>query len=412
MNPNTINRRQFFDSVQNGLYGAALASLLSRDLYGVEPHHKAPLPMDTRPRQPHFAPRAKAVIQFCMQGGPSQVDLFDPKPALEKFHGADAPEEFTKVAPAGRSMKGKVMRSHWKFARHGQSGAWVSELLPHTAKMIDEIAIIRSMYNVHENHEPACYKWQSGEIFPGHPTLGAWVTYGLGSVSQNLPAYVVLADPQNRLPVNNVENWMSGYLPPLYQGTQIKSEGTPMLHIKPDYQEPASITAAKRNLINALDRLHKSKRPNQPVLDSRIANYQMAARMQVEASEALDVSSETEVTRELYGIGGKDTDNFGKRCLMARRPWNAACVSCRFIRAAKCGTTTATSKPHCPPPVVKAISLAPRYCVTCVNAGCSMMCSCFGAANSVACQWLRAITPRPGAIMVPVVLPAGWLAAE
>ena len=319
MKPNTINRRQFFDSVQNGLYGAALASLLSRDLYGAEPHHKAPLPMDTRPRQPHFAPRAKAVIQFCMQGGPSQVDLFDPKPALEKFHGADAPEEFTKVAPAGRSMKGKVMRSHWKFARHGQSGAWVSELLPHTAKMIDEIAIIRSMYNVHENHEPACYKWQSGEIFPGHPTLGAWVTYGLGSVSQNLPAYVVLADPQNRLPVNNVENWMSGYLPPLYQGTQIKSEGTPMLHIKPDYQEPAGITAAKRNLINALDRLHKSSRPNQPVLDSRIANYQMAARMQVEASEALDVSSETEATRELYGIGAKDTDNFGKRCLMARR---------------------------------------------------------------------------------------------
>jgi len=121
------------------------------------------------------------------------------------------------------------------------------------------------------------------------------------------------------LPVNNVENWMSGYLPPLYQGTQIKSEGTPMLHIKPDYQEPAGITAAKRNLINALDRLHKSKRPNQPVLDSRIANYQMAARMQVEASEALDVSSETEATRELYGVGAKDTDNFGKRCLMARR---------------------------------------------------------------------------------------------
>ena len=319
MNPTPINRRQFFDSVQNGLYGAALASLLTRDLYGKEPHHKPVLPMDTRPRQSHFAPRAKAVIQFCMQGGPSQVDLFDPKPALNKYHGQDAPEEFTKVAPAGRSMKGKVMRSHWKFARHGQSGAWVSELLPHTAKVIDEIAIIRSMYNVHENHEPACYKWQSGEIFPGHPTLGAWVTYGLGSESRNLPAYVVLADPQNRLPVNNVENWMSGYLPPLYQGTQIKSEGTPMLHIKPDYEEPVGITAAKRNLINALDRMHKAKRPNQPVLDSRIANYQMAARMQVQASEALDVSSETEATRSLYGGGEKETDNFGKRCLMARR---------------------------------------------------------------------------------------------
>ena len=189
--------------------------------------------------------------------------------------------------------------------------------------------------------------------FSRPPDPGAWVTYGLGSVSQNLPAYVVLADPQNRLPVNNVENWMSGYLPPLYQGTQIKSEGTPMLHIKPDYQEPAGITAAKRNLINALDRLHKSKRPNQPVLDSRIANYQMAARMQVEASEALDVSSETEATRELYGVGGRIRIISVNAVSWRGASWNAACVSCRFIRAAKCGTTTATSKPHCPPPVAK-----------------------------------------------------------
>ena len=247
------------------------------------------------------------------------MDLFDPKPALEKYHGKDASEEFTKVAAAGRSMKGKVMRSHWKFSQHGQSGAWVSELLPHTAKEIDQIAIIRSMYSVHENHEPACYKWQTGETFPGHPTMGAWITYGLGSVNQNLPAYVVLADPDNKFAVNGVENWMSGYLPPLFQGTSIKSEGTPMLHLKPDYTEPAGVTAAKRNLINALDQLHKVKRPNQPVLDSRIANYQMAARMQVEATEVLDVSEETEATRVMYGVGEKVTDNFGKRCIMARR---------------------------------------------------------------------------------------------
>ncbi|MBC8325204.1 MAG: DUF1501 domain-containing protein [Verrucomicrobia subdivision 3 bacterium] len=319
MNSIEINRRTFFDRVGDGLYGAALASLLTRDLYGTERHHKSALPTDTQPRQPHFAPRAKAVIQFCMQGGPSQVDLFDPKPALETLHGKDAPEEFTKVAPAGRSMKGHLMRSHWKFAQYGQSGAWVSELLPETAKEMDHIAVIRSMFNVHENHEPACYKWQSGETFPGHPTMGSWITYGLGSVNQNLPAYVVLADPQNRLPVNGVENWMSGYLPPLFQGTSIKSEGTPMLHLKPDFKEPAGVSAAKHNLINALDRIHKAERPNQHVLDSRIANYQMAARMQVQATEALDVSTETESTRKQYGIGGKETDNFGKRCLMARR---------------------------------------------------------------------------------------------
>jgi hypothetical protein len=195
----------------------------------------------------------------------------------------------------------------------------VSELLPQTAKEIDHIAIIRSMYNVHENHEPACYKWQTGETFPGHPTLGSWVTYGLGSINQSLPAYVVLADPKNRLAVNGVENWMSGYLPPLFQGTSIKSEGTPMLHLKPDYDEPIGVTAAKRNLINALDSIHKARRPGQPVLDSRIANYQMAARMQLKATEALDLSQESEGTRNMYGVEGKETDNFGKRCLMARR---------------------------------------------------------------------------------------------
>jgi len=319
MGLNQINRRTFFDRVSDGLYGIGLSSLLMQDLYGEELNTRASLPNDTKPRKPHYAPRAKAVIQFCMQGGPSQMDLFDPKPVLNKLHGKDAPEEFTKVAPAGRSMKGKIMRSHWKFARHGQSGAWVSELLPQTAKEIDHIAIIRSMYNVHENHEPACYKWQTGETFPGHPTLGSWVTYGLGSINQSLPAYVVLADPKNRLAVNGVENWMSGYLPPLFQGTSIKSEGTPMLHLKPDYDEPIGVTAAKRNLINALDSIHKARRPSQPVLDSRIANYQMAARMQLKATEALDLSQESEGTRNMYGVEGKETDNFGKRCLMARR---------------------------------------------------------------------------------------------
>ena len=174
MNPNTLNRRQFFDSVQNGLYGAALASLLSRDLYGRSRIIRRRCQW-TRVHASRTAPRAKAVIQFCMQGGPSQVDLFDPNRRWRNFTGRMLRGNSPK-SPWPGSMKGKVMRSHWKFARHGQSGAWVSELLPHTAKMIDEIAIIRSMYNVHENHEPARYKRQSGEIFPGHPTLGAWVT--------------------------------------------------------------------------------------------------------------------------------------------------------------------------------------------------------------------------------------------
>ena len=164
MNPNTINRRQFFDSVQNGLYGAALASLLSRDLYGVEPHHKA-LVADGHASAPAaLSPRAKAVIQFCMQGGPSQVDLFDPKPALEKFHGADAPEEFTKRPPAQHEGQGDAQPLEVCPPRPKRRVG--ERIAADTAKMIDEIAIIRSMYNVHENHEPACYKWRAARYFP------------------------------------------------------------------------------------------------------------------------------------------------------------------------------------------------------------------------------------------------------
>ena len=273
-------------------------------------------------RDGHFTAKAKHVIWLFINGGPSYVDTWDYKPSLEKWNGKSIREfepEFKNTTGFFKNSVGNLMKSPFKFTPRGECGKPVSEIFPHLGEHVDKMAFIHSGFTESNNHSPALYAMNCGMPRMGFPSVGSWVTYGLGSESRNLPAYVVLADPQNRLPVNNVENWMSGYLPPLYQGTQIKSEGTPMLHIKPDYEEPAGITAAKRNLINALDRMHKAKRPNQPVLDSRIANYQMAARMQVQASEALDVSSETEATRALYGIGEKETNNFGKRCLMARR---------------------------------------------------------------------------------------------
>ncbi len=314
-----LSRRGFFDRAGSGVHGAALTWLLGRDLLSAADSipHGAEALQNTHWQRPHFPAQAKSVIHLCMQGGPSQVDLFDPKPMLDKHHGEMVPDSITKNAFQLKAAR--LMRSPWKFSRHGKSGLPVSELLPHIAKEADELAVIRSMYNVHPNHEPAIYKMQSGKIFPGHPTFGSWVAYGLGSENDNLPSYVVLADPQNRLPVNGVENWMSGYLPPHYQGTPMRGEGSPMLNLRPEYDEPASVTAAKRDLLGRLDHLHQTKRPFQPRLNSRIENYELAARMQLSATDALDVSQESDATRDLYGVGKKETDSFGKRCLLARR---------------------------------------------------------------------------------------------
>ena len=325
LDTSAISRRGFFDRACDGLHGAALMWLLGGERLGggvaraQEPRASAPTVFNLRPKSPHFEPRAKAVIHLCMQGGPSQVDLFDPKPALKKFHGKTPPRELTTNAVFENDRDGSLMQSPFRFAQRGQSGAWVSDLLPELAQEVDKLAIIRSMYNVHPNHEPAVYKLESGQTFPGYPAFGSWIVYGLGSENQNLPAYVVLADPAQRLPVNGVENWMSAFLPPLYQGTPMRTSGSPLLNLAPAYDEPTAVTAAKRDLLAGLDRLHKQRRPGQGVLDARINTYQMAARMQLEAMQTLDVSNETPATLAMYGIGKKQTDSFGRRCLLARR---------------------------------------------------------------------------------------------
>ena len=315
-----LSRRRFFDRMTDGLCGAALLSLLGGEgLFAEELHHAATVPTDLAVRSPHFAPRARSVIHLCMQGGPSQVDLFDPKPALKKHDGQPPPREVTEGALFERDRAGLLMNSPFAFARHGEAGTWVSELLPHTAKEVDDLAVIRSMYNVHPNHEPAVFKLQSGQTFPGHPAFGSWITYGLGSENQNLPAYVVLADPTERLPVNGVENWLAGYLPPLFQGTKMRPSGSPLLNLEPAFDEPDDITATKRGLLAELDRRHLSVRPGQAALASRMRNYELAARMQLEASEALDVGNESPETLEMYGINEEETESFGRRCLLARR---------------------------------------------------------------------------------------------
>jgi Protein of unknown function (DUF1501) len=315
----SVHRRDFFHRVAGGIHGAALAYLLGQDLYrgttvlaaeNMQPH-------DLKPRSPHFAPKAKAVIHLFMNGGPSQMDLFDPKPMLDKHHGRPL---FDKIAGEVENPQsaGALMRSGFKFAQHGQCGMWVSDALPHLAKQVDDLALIRSMHTTNLTHEPAIYLIQSGKMGPGRPTLGAWVVYGLGSENQNLPAYVVLDDPLG-LPINGVENWEAGFLPPLYQGTRFRSTGDPVLNLRPDVQRPAAIVQMERDLLSRLDRIHKQERPRQPDLDARIASYELAARMQLAASDALDVSKESKATLEMYGVGRQPTDSYARRCLIARR---------------------------------------------------------------------------------------------
>ena len=313
-------RRDFFSRVGDGLHGAALASLLGRDFLvpraaaataGARQVH------DLRPRQSHFAPKATSVIQFFMNGGPSQVDLFDPKPALAKYEGQ----------PPGRDLAndiefineaGGFMPSPYRFKRHGQSGIEVSEILPHLSRQVDDMAFVRSMYTTHFNHEPAIFIMQGGRQFSNRPSIGSWIVYGLGSENQNLPAYVVLDDPKG-LPVNHIQNWQAGWLPPVYQGTRVRSEGSPLLNLNPDEEYPPPVLDLARSLLARMDRRHRDLRPGQPELEARLMNYELAARMQLAASDALDVTQESEETRALYGLDSDLTASYGKRCLMARR---------------------------------------------------------------------------------------------
>jgi hypothetical protein len=307
-----IPRRSFFDHIGGGLRGAALTWLLSRDLYAAEK-----TPRGTNPQQPHHRPKANSVIHLFMNGGPSQMDLFDPKPMLDKHHGE---EHFEKIAGEVEfpEQAGALMRSAFRFARHGEGGMWMSDAMPHLATQVDKIALIRSMHTTNLTHEPALYKIHSGSEFTGHPSLGSWVSYGLGSENQNLPAYVVLDDPLG-LPVNGIDNWHSGFLPAVHQGTRFRATGSPVLNLKPDYDQLDSVSQFERDLITRLDRVHARNRPHRPQLDARISTYALAARMQIAASDALDLSQETADTQRRYGIDQKETESYGRRCLIARR---------------------------------------------------------------------------------------------
>ena len=311
-----MDRRRWLTSTAAGIQAAVLTDLFSKDIYGMEAP-KARTTFDLKPQSTHHPPMAKGVIHLFMNGGPSQMDLFDPKPELDKRHGEDYFSELASEVE-NPTVAGALMKCPYKFSQHGESGQWVSDALPHTAEIVDELAIIKSMYTTNLTHEPALFKIHGGQELPGMPSVGAWVAYGLGTENQNLPAYVVLDDPLG-LPVNRAQSWQSGFLPPLYQGTRFRSTGEPVLNLNREFEQSDEIASLERELIAGLDRIHRDKRPGQLRLDARMASYELAARMQLEATDALDLSKETQATLDMYGIGKEPTDNYGRRCLYARR---------------------------------------------------------------------------------------------
>jgi hypothetical protein len=312
-----LSRRNFFSRLGSGVHGAALASLLRGDPLSSASTDRRPGAYDLKPRPAHFQPKAKAVIHLFMNGGQSQVDLFDPKPMLHKMAGSPPSRDILSELEFADQFGG-ILPSAFKFSRHGKCGMELSELLPHLGKCADDIALVRSVYGEHFNHEPAIYLVQSGRTLPGRPSLGSWVVYGLGSENQNLPAYVVLDDPKG-LPVNGLQNWQSGWLPPIYQGTRFRSEGPPLLNLRPPEEVSSSVAEAYRELLRDLDESHRRQRPGQADLDARISSFELAAHMQVAATDALDLSQESEATKEMYGLNDTMTASYGKRCLMARR---------------------------------------------------------------------------------------------
>jgi hypothetical protein len=285
--------------------------MLHQDRLRAEPHSPS---YDLRAKNPDFPPKVKSVIYLYMGGGPSTIDMFDPKPVLSKYDGQDCP---TKVE--GRRVGGsqKVMASPWEFKQYGQSGRWVSELMPNTAQVIDETTFLRGLTTDRVDHSTAQFTALTGRGIAGFPSIGSWVAYGLGTENQDLPAFVALEDTYTTIR-NRV--WGSAWLPPVYQGTKMNVDGAPIF----DINRPKDITEEQQQsflrLVNDLNRVQKKERyAHDAELETRIANYELAARMQLAATRVADLSRETGATKKLYGMDDPKTANFGACCLKARR---------------------------------------------------------------------------------------------
>jgi hypothetical protein len=302
MKPDTsskeLSRRRFLAGLGGGFGTLALHGMLSEDASAA-----------------HRPARARAVIQLFQNGGPSQMDLFDPKPELIRRNGQPHPE---KVETFQLGNKNVLLASPFQFSRHGQCGMELSELIPHLAGCADDFCLVRSMHTDNNNHPFALNTMQTGKVFAGRPAMGSWISYALGSECRNLPSYIVLRDPAG-YNTNGKLVWSSGWLPAAHQGTEFSAKGTPVAHLQPARPSPLEARENARGFLQSLNALHLRGHPGESVLEARIANYELAARMQLEAASLLDLSGESIATRQLYGLDRPETAAYGTRCLMARR---------------------------------------------------------------------------------------------
>lgn len=316
-------RRQFLWEAGAGFTGIALASLLAGTGFGWGKAQAAGSSTNPfAPRPPHRPTRAKACIFLFMFGGPSQVDLFDYKPELQKRDGQTIDNEFRR----NTRTRAVLQASRRTFAQHGQSGLWCSDAFPHIARHMDKLAVVKSLYSDSFAHGSAVLQMNTGRILQGHPSVGAWLSYGLGTPNQNLPAHVVLLDPRGG-PTTGAPNWSSGYMPAAYQGTVLRPEGSPILNLLPPDGLTPTAQRAQLDLIQELNAEHLRSHPGHSELQARIAAYELAFQLQSSAPEALDLSQESEATKSLYGLNTPKGNHpltlgpapFGRQCLIARR---------------------------------------------------------------------------------------------
>lgn len=312
-----VNRREFLHTVGGGFPALALTGLLGsegffKELKGATT--SAVTPLASRP--PMIRGKAKSVIFLFMYGGPSHIDTFDYKPGMYGMDGKTI--EVKTFGRGGKKNEGRIVEPKWKFKPYGECGKYVSDLFPHVGSCVDDIAFVHSMTADSPIHGSALLMMNSGSLISGHPSLGSWVNYGLGSVNENLPGYVVMLD-QSGGPISGAKNWTSGFMPASYQGTVFRSQGNPILNLQ---HVDGMAAGEQRLLIDSLNHLnagHLSPRFDNTNLSARISSYELAYRMQATAPEAIAVEEESEETKALYGMDRKETGDFGRKCLLARR---------------------------------------------------------------------------------------------
>ncbi len=329
---NPVTRQQFLTMLGDGLGAVAAGVMLSEQATAADR-------TSSGSQVPHHEPTARSVIQIFCPGGLSHVDTWDYRPELDRVHGQKFDAELGKQTFAG--VGGAYAKSHWRFRQHGESGRWLSDLFPQMARHVDDMAFIYSMQNKSALHGPAMFMMNSGFIRPGFPSMGSWVTYGLGCETSNLPSFVVLPDTRG-LPPGGVINWGAGFLPAVHQGTVLETaaDKDAIANLFPAAERESSADNAGKQFLQMLNRQHARERPGETLLEARIASYELAARLQLSAPEAIDLSKETEFTQQTYALNDPDVGPFGRQCLLARRLIERGV---RFIQIF-CGAENTSSK--------------------------------------------------------------------